>query len=76
MTTEIDKLGPKDFITGCLVIVVAIFVVPLLVLIFKISVYLAIFIGVVVAVLLGIALLGRVIRLIFFRSRSDDQNQS
>jgi len=76
MTNEINKLGPKDFITGCLVIVVAIFVVPLLVLIFKISVYLAIFIGVVVAVLLGIALLGRVIRLIFFRSRSDDQNQS
>ena len=76
VTNEIDKLGPKDFITGCLVIVVAIFVVPLLVLIFKISVYLAIFIGVVVAVLLGIALLGRVIRLIFFRSRSDDQNQS
>ena len=76
MTNEIDKLGPKDFITGCLVIVVAIFVVPLLVLIFKVSVYLAVFIGVVVAVLLGIALLGRVIRLIFFRSRSDDQNQS
>ena len=76
MTNEINKLGPKDFITGCLVIVVAIFVVPLLVLIFKISIYLAIFIGVVVAVLLGIALLGRVIRLIFFRSRSDDQKQS
>lgn len=76
MTNEIDKLGPKDFITGCLVIVIAIFVVPLLVLIFKISVYLAIFIGVLVAVLLGIALLGRVIRLIFFGSRSGDQNQS
>jgi hypothetical protein len=76
VTDEIDKLGPKDFITGCLVIVLAIFVVPLLVLIFKISVYLAICIGVLVAVLLGIALLGRVIRLIFFRSRSDDQNQS
>ena len=76
MTNEINKIGPKDFITGCLVIVVAIFVVPLLVLIFKISVYLAIFIGVVVAVLLGIALLGRVIRLIFFRNRADDQNQS
>lgn len=75
MTNKIDKLGPKDFITGCLVIVVAIFVVPLLVLVFKVSVYLAIFIGVVVAVLLGIALLGRVIRLIFFRSRADDRNQ-
>jgi hypothetical protein len=75
MTNEIDKLGPKDFITGCLVIVVAIVVVPLLVLIFKVSVYLAIFVAVVVAVLLGIALLGRVIRLIFFRNRTDDQNQ-
>ncbi len=76
MTNDVDKLGPKDFITGCLVILVAIFVVPLLVLIFKISVYLAIFIGVLVAVLLGIALLGRMIRLIFFGSRGDDQNQS
>jgi len=75
VTNEVDKLGPKDFITGCLVIVVAIFVVPLLVLIFKISVYLAIVIGVIVAVLLGIALLGRLIRLIFFGSRSNDQDQ-
>ena len=74
--TNNDQLGPKDFITGCLVILVAIIAVPLLVLIFKISVYLAIFIGVLVAVLLGIALLGRLIRLIFFGSRSDDQNHS
>ncbi|MHB9072538.1 MAG: hypothetical protein ACYC6G_03325 [Desulfobaccales bacterium] len=76
MTNETDKLGPRDFITGCLVIVIAVFVVPILVLIFKVSVYLAIFIGIVVAVLLGIALLGRLIRLIFFGSGSDDQNQS
>jgi len=48
MANEIDKLGAKDVVTGCLVIVVAIFVVPLLVLIFKVSVYLAIFIGVLV----------------------------
>ena len=75
MTNEIDKLGPKDFITGCLVIVVAIFVVPILVLFFKVSVYLAIFIGVIVAVLLGIALLGKVVRLIFFRGGSDDKNR-
>jgi len=76
VTNEIDKIGPKDFITGCLVIVVAIFVVPLLVLIFKVSIYLAIFIGVILAIFLGIALLGRVIRIIFFRSRSDDQNDN
>ena len=72
----IDKLGPKDFITGCLVIVVAVFVVPILVLLFKVSIYLAIVIGVIVAVVLGIALLGKVVRLIFFRSGSDDKHKN
>ena len=70
MANELEKLGPKDFITGCLAVVVALFVVPILVLIFKVSVYLAIVIGVIVAVILGIALLGKVIRLIFFRSKT------
>ena len=76
MTNGSDKLGPKDFITGCLVVVVAVFVVPILVLLFKVSVYLAIVIGVIVAVILGIALLGKVVRLIFFRDGSDDKNKS
>ena len=76
MANEIDKLGPKDFITGCLVIVVAIFVVPILVLLFKVSIYLAIVIGVILAIILGIALLGKVVRLIFFRGGSDDKNRS
>jgi hypothetical protein len=75
MTNEIDKLGPKDFITGCLVIVVAVFVVPILILLFKVSVYLAIVIAVIVAVILGVALLGKVVRLIFFRSRSDGKDR-
>jgi hypothetical protein len=80
MANEVDKLGPKDFITGCLVIVVAVFVVPILVLLFKVSVYLAIVIGVIVAIILGIALLGKVVRLIFFgggsRGGSDDKSNS
>ena len=76
MANEIDKLGPKDFITGCLVIVVAVFVVPILILLFKVSIYLAIVIAVIVAIILGIALLGKVIRLIFFRGGSDNQNKS
>ncbi|PIU54410.1 MAG: hypothetical protein COS90_00915 [Deltaproteobacteria bacterium CG07_land_8_20_14_0_80_60_11] len=74
MANEIDKLGPKDFFMGCLVIVLAIFVVPILVLLFKISIYLAIFIGVIVAIVLGTALLGKIIRLIFFRGGADDQD--
>ena len=74
MANEIDKLGPKDFITGCLVIVVAIFVVPILVLLFKVSIYLAIVIGVILAIILGIALLGKVVRLIFFKRGSNDKN--
>ena len=76
MANGIDKLGPKDFITGCLVIVVAVIVIPLLVFLFKVSVYLAVIIGVIVAVILGIALLGKVVRLIFFRRKSDDKNRS
>lgn len=74
MANEIDKLGLKDFFTGCLVIVVAVFVVPILVFLFKVSIYFAIVIGVIVAIILGTALLGKVIRLIFFRSKSDDKN--
>ena len=76
MANEIDKLGPKDFITGCLVIVVAVFVVPILVLLFKVSIYLAIVIGVILAIILGIALLGKVVRLIFFKRGSNDKNRS
>jgi hypothetical protein len=76
VSNEIDKLGPKDFITGCLVIVVAVFVVPILILLFKVSIYLAIVIAVFVAIILGIALLGKVIRLIFFRGGSDDKNET
>ena len=74
MGNGIDKLGPKDFITGCLVIVVAVIMVPLLVFLFKVSVYLAVIIGVIVAVILGIALLGKVVRLILFRIKSNDKN--
>ncbi|MCX5892306.1 MAG: hypothetical protein NTW80_04915 [Deltaproteobacteria bacterium] len=74
MANDINKLGPKDFITGCLVIVVALIVVPLLVLLFKVSIYLAIVIGVILAIILGIALLGKVVRLIFFKRRSNDKN--
>jgi hypothetical protein len=76
VANEIDKLGPKDFITGCLVIVVAVFVVPILILLFKVSIYLAIVIGVIVAIILGIALLGKVIRLLFFRGGSGDKDRS
>jgi hypothetical protein len=72
VANQIDKLGPKDFFVGCLVVILAIVIVPLLVLMFKVSVYLAIVIGVILALILGTALLGKVIRLIFFRNRSDD----
>jgi len=75
VANEFDKLGPKDFITGCLVIIVALFMVPILVLIFKLSIYLAVLIGVILAVVLATALLGKVIRLIFFKNRSNDQNK-
>jgi hypothetical protein len=76
MGNEIDKLGPKDFIIGCLVVILVLIVVPILILIFKISIYFAIVIGIILAIILGIALLGRVIRLIFFRNRSVDEKNT
>ena len=76
MSNGTDKLGPKDFITGCLVIIIAAIVVPILILLFKVSIYLAIVIAVIVAVILGIALLGKVIRLIFFRGGSENKNEN
>jgi hypothetical protein len=76
MANGTDRLGPKDFITGCLVIVVAVFVVPILVLLFKVSVYLAVVIAVIVAVILGIALLGKVVRLIFLGGGSNNKNRN
>jgi cobalamin biosynthesis protein CobD/CbiB len=76
MSNATNKLGSKDFLTGCLVIVVAVFVVPILVLLFKITIYLAIAIGVMVAIVLGIALLGRVVRLIVFPSKRGDKDKN
>jgi hypothetical protein len=74
VANEIGNLGPKDFLTGCLVIVVAVIVVPILVLLFKVSIYLAIVIGVILAIILGIALLGKVVRLLFFKRGSNDKH--
>lgn len=75
MEKHIDKLGFRDLITGCLVVITALIVVPILILIFKISIYLAIAIAIFLAIILGFALLGRVIRLIFFGDCSiDDKN--
>jgi hypothetical protein len=76
LASEFDRLGPKDFIIGCLAVVVALIVVPMLVIVFKVSIYLAIIVGIILAVILGTALLGKVIRLIFFKSRSDDQQEN
>jgi uncharacterized membrane protein YccC len=75
MANDIEKLGAKDFVTGCLVVAVAVFAVPIMVLLFKVSLYFAIAVGVFLAVILGIALLGRVFRLIFFRPKSNNHKK-
>jgi hypothetical protein len=72
VANEFDKLGPKDFLVGCLAVAAALIVIPMLVLLFKVSLYLAVVIGVIIAVILGTALLGKVIRLIFFRINSKE----
>jgi hypothetical protein len=75
VTKELDQLGPRDFVTGCLVVGVVLLVVPFLVIMFKISFYLAVIIGVFLAVILGVALLGRVLRILFARMRSRDYDR-
>jgi xanthine/uracil permease len=74
MSHDLEHLGLKDFLMGCLVVLFILLVVPFLVIMFKISIYLAIIIGVVLAVVLGIALLGRVIRVIVRQSRRNHEN--
>jgi len=58
-------IGPKDFAIGCLTIILCAILIPLLYIVFKLSLLIAIPLAIIVAVIFGIAILGRIIRLIF-----------
>jgi len=61
-------IEPRDFTVGCcgcLLLIVCIALVPVIYFVFKISLCVALLIGVIVLALVGVAFLGKVIRRIF-----------
>lgn len=58
-------IEPKDFAVGCLTIILCAILIPLLYIVFKLSLLIAIPLAIIVAMIFGIAILGRIIRLIF-----------
>jgi hypothetical protein len=58
-------IEPKDFAVGCLTIILCAILIPLLYIIFKLSLLIAIPLAMIVAMIFGIVILGRIIRLTF-----------
>jgi len=56
-------LEPKDFATGCLTILLCVVLVPLFFLVFKLTLIFAVFLAIVTGIILGITILGRIVRL-------------
>jgi len=56
-------LEAKDFITGCLTIIACAVLIPLIYLVFKLTLFIAIPVGILIGVILGITVLGRLVRL-------------
>ncbi len=65
-------LEAKDFATGCLTILLCAVLIPLFFLVFKLTLMLAIFLALVTAILLGITVLGRIVRL-FIAGKGNDK---
>jgi hypothetical protein len=56
-------LETKDFATGCLTIILCAILIPLFFFVFKLTLIFAVFLAIVTGVVLGITLLGRIVRL-------------
>lgn len=62
-------VGVKDFLVGCLTIILCILLLPVVYLVCKLGLSLAIIIGAIALVAIGIALFGKIIRLIFSKEK-------
>lgn len=62
-------VGVKDFLIGCMAIILCVLLIPIFYLVCKLSLSLAIAIGVIALVAIGIALFGKIIRLIFSKEQ-------
>jgi len=56
-------LEAKDFATGCLTITLCVVLFPLFFLVFKFTLVLAVFLAIGTGIILGIAVIGRIVRL-------------
>ena len=62
-------LGAKDFAIGCMAIILCILLIPVVYLVCKFSLFLAIVIGVIALVAIRDCSFGKIIRLIFSRKQ-------
>jgi len=56
-------LEAKDFATGCLTIILCAMLIPLFFLVFKLTLFFAIFLALATGIILGITVVGRIVRL-------------
>ena len=56
-------LEVKDFATGCLTVIACAVLIPIMFLVFKLTLFIAIPLGIIIGVILGITILGRMVRL-------------
>jgi hypothetical protein len=62
-------IGAKDFLIGCSAIILCILLIPVLYFACKLSLLLAILLGVVAVIIIGVAVFGKIIRLIFSKKQ-------
>ncbi len=58
-------LEAKDFATGCLTLVVCIVLIPLFLFVFKLTLFFAILLALPIGAIVGITILGRIVRFFF-----------
>jgi len=59
----------KDFAIGCLSIILCVLLIPVLYLVCKLSLLLAFILGLIAVIVIGVAVFGKIIRLIFSRKQ-------
>lgn len=55
-------LETKDFATGCLTLTVCVVLIPLFFLVFKLTLFFAVLLAILISIVLGITILGRIVR--------------
>ena len=56
-------LETKDFATGCLTILLCALLIPLFFLVFRLTLFFAVFLAIATGIILGITVVGRIVRL-------------